>query len=85
MDIMLLLGWLLYGIVVGVISKLIYKGSVPSGFLSTLVVGVVGSFAGGFIRYLLTNSGDPFQPSGILFGVIGGVLTCFVHKKLNEL
>ena len=85
MDFMILLGWLVYGIIVGLISKAIYKGSVPSGFLSTLIVGVLGSFAGGFIKYLITESGDPFQASGILFGILGGILTCFMYKKLKEL
>jgi hypothetical protein len=85
MDLIVVLGWLLYGIIVGLISKAIYKGVVPSGFLSTLVVGIIGSFAGGFIKYMLTDSGDPFQPSGILFGVVGGILTCFLHKKIKEL
>lgn len=85
MNMILIIGWLLYGIIVGLISKSIYKGVVPSGWVSTLLVGVIGSFIGGFIKYLLTSSGDPFQASGILFGVVGGILTCFIHKKLNEL
>lgn len=82
MDLLLVLGWLLYGLVIGLISKSIYRGDVPTGFVSTLLVGVVGSFVGGFIRFLLTGHGDPFQPSGILMGVLGGVVACYIHKKL---
>ena len=82
MDLFLILGWLFYGLVVGLIAKSIYGNSVPSGFLSTLLVGVSGSFVGGFIRYLLTGYGDPFQPSGILMGIVGGVLACFIYRKL---
>lgn len=81
----LLLGWLLYGVIVGLIAKSIYKGVVPSGFVSTVVVGIVGSFIGGFLKYALTGSGDPFQASGLIFGVIGGILACFLHKKIKEL
>jgi uncharacterized membrane protein YeaQ/YmgE (transglycosylase-associated protein family) len=78
---MILLGWLFYGIIVGLITKAIYRGSVPSGFVSTLAVGIVGSFMGGFVRFLATGEGDPFQASGILMGVLGGILTCYLHKK----
>ncbi len=81
MDLFLLVGWIIYGIVVGLVSKAIYGGDVPSGFLSTLSVGVAGSFVGGFLRFLLTGAGNPFQPSGLLMGILGGVIACYVHKK----
>lgn len=80
-----LFGWLIYGLIVGLIAKSIYKGVVPSGFLSTAIVGISGSFVGGFLKYLLTGSGDPFQASGLIFGVIGGILACFAYKKIKEL
>ena len=77
----LLLGWLFYGIIVGLIAKAIYRGSVPTGLVSTLTVGIIGSFMGGFIRFLAIGEGDPFQASGILMGILGGVLTCYLYKK----
>lgn len=81
MDLFFLLGWLIYGIVVGLIVKAIYKTDVKSGLLTTLLVGVSGSFVGGFIKFLITGEGSSFQPSGILFGVIGGILACYLYKK----
>lgn len=73
--------WLTYGLFVGLIAKAIYRDkSSPSGFFSTLSIGVAGSFMGGFINYLMGN-GDPLQPSGVVMGVLGGVLTCFLHRK----
>lgn len=84
MDLFLLLGWLLYGIIVGVISKAIYRGSIPSGFVSTLLVGISGSFLGGFIKFLATGDGNPFQPSGLLLGVLGGIVASFIYKKMKQ-
>lgn len=81
MNLFFLLGWLAYGIIVGLIVKAIYKIDVQSGFLTTLLVGVAGSFVGGFIRFLLMGEGSSFQPSGILFGVIGGILACYLYNK----
>lgn len=73
--------WVVYGLFVGLMSKAIYRyKDSPKGFLSTLVIGVCGSFVGGFINYLM-GSGDPLQPSGFLMGVLGGVVTCFAYRK----
>lgn len=77
-----LLVWLVYGLVVGMISKAIYRyKDSPKGMLSTLAIGVAGSYVGGFVSYLL-GRGDPLQPSGIALGVLGGVLTSLAYRKL---
>lgn len=77
-----LLVWVVYGMVVGLLSKAIYRyKDSPTGFLSTLAIGVCGSFVGGFINHLM-GSGGPLQPSGIIMGVLGGVVTCFAYRKL---
>lgn len=77
-----LLVWMIYGLVVGLISKAIYRyKDSPTGFFSTLCIGICGSFVGGFINHLL-GSGGPLQPSGMLMGVLGGVVTCFAYRKL---
>jgi uncharacterized membrane protein YeaQ/YmgE (transglycosylase-associated protein family) len=78
-----LLAWLFYGLIVGLIAKAIYKDA-PTGFLGTLLVGISGSFVGGFIKYLLTGSGNPFQPSGILLGILGGIIACYTFRKIKE-
>lgn len=76
-----LLVWLVYGLVVGLISKAIYRyQNAPIGFVSTLAIGVCGSFVGGFINFLLINDG-PMRPAGLAMGVLGGVLTCYLYKK----
>lgn len=77
-----ILVWVVYGIIVGLISKSIYRyKDSPTGLISTISIGVCGSFVGGFINYLM-GSGDPLQASGILMGILGGVVTCFAYRKL---
>jgi len=80
-----LLLWLVYGLIVGLIVKAIYRGSLSAGFMSTVGIGIAGSFVGGLINYLLGGGGDPLQPSGFLMGIVGGIVACILHKKLNEL
>lgn len=77
-----LLAWVVYGLVVGLISKAIYRyKDSPTGMISTLLIGIVGSFVGGFINFLLGGT-SAVEPAGIMMGIIGGVLTCFIYRKL---
>lgn len=77
-----LLVWVVYGLIVGLISKVIYRyKDSPTGLLSTLAIGVCGSFVGGFISYV-AGGGSPLQPSGVAMGVLGGVITSFLYRKL---
>lgn len=77
-----LLVWIVYGLVVGLISKAIYRyKDSPTGFLSTLSIGVVGSFVGGFINYCLGGT-SAIEPAGIVMGVLGGIITSFAYRKL---
>jgi uncharacterized membrane protein YeaQ/YmgE (transglycosylase-associated protein family) len=77
-----LLVWVVYGLIVGLISKAIYRyKDSPTGFLSTLFIGVAGSFVGGFINYCLGGN-SAFEPAGVVMGVLGGIVTCFLYRKL---
>ena len=77
-----LLVWIVYGLIVGLISKAIYRyEDSPTGFLSTLSIGVAGSFVGGFINYCLGGT-SAIEPAGIVMGVLGGVITSFAYRKL---
>jgi hypothetical protein len=79
-----LLVWMVYGLVVGLVSKAIYKyQDSPKGLVSTLAIGVCGSFVGGFFNYLIGGDSNPIQASGLVMGILGGVITCFAYRKLT--
>jgi uncharacterized membrane protein YeaQ/YmgE (transglycosylase-associated protein family) len=44
-----LLGWILFGAVVGAIAKLMMPGRDPGGFIVTILLGIAGAMIGGFI------------------------------------
>lgn len=77
-----LLMWVFYGLIVGLIAKAIHRGPDPTGFLPTIGIGVVGSFIGGFINFIL-GKGNPFQTSGLAMGIVGGVIACFLYRKFK--
>jgi uncharacterized membrane protein YeaQ/YmgE (transglycosylase-associated protein family) len=76
---------LIVGIVVGAIARLIMPGAENMGLLMTGVVGIVGSFIGGFIARLFSPPADGsfIHPAGIFLSVIGALILLFVVKKMG--
>jgi uncharacterized membrane protein YeaQ/YmgE (transglycosylase-associated protein family) len=78
-----LLTWLVYGLLVGSISKAIVPGEENFGFIKTVALGVAGSYAGGAILYLIGQY-ESLSPAGIFMGVAGGILSLVVYNKLTK-
>ena len=65
------------GIIAGYLARLLVPGRDPMGFVQTVVLGVVGSFVGGFLGYVLFDKDiaeGGLQPSGIVGSIIGAVI-----------
>jgi uncharacterized membrane protein YeaQ/YmgE (transglycosylase-associated protein family) len=73
--------WTIYGIIVGSIAKALVPGEEKMGFLQTVALGVVGSYMGGSIMYLLGQY-KAVSPAGIFVGIAGAVIALIVYKKL---
>ena len=72
-----LIVWIVFGLIVGTVSKWFYplEGD-NQGMLTTVAVGVVGSFVGGMASYLLAHGSDQYQPAGFALSILGGVGCC---------
>lgn len=78
MDMILtLIGWAVFGLIIGAIARLLIPGRQAIGLLATMALGVVGSFVGGFLAYLFFG-GSPVQPSNWIGSIIGGVIALMV-------
>lgn len=73
-----LIGWMVLGLVAGVLGRLIVPGRQPIGLLKTMLLGVAGSFVGGFLAFLFTG-GTWLQPSGWVLSSLGAALTLAVY------
>lgn len=78
-----LLIWCIYGVVVGSITKSIVPGEERLGFFQTVILGVVGSYFGGAIMYLLGKY-DALSPAGLVMGVVGGIVVLMTYNKLQK-
>ena len=76
-----LLVWLIYGLFVGSLSKAIVPVNLRLGFFQTVALGVVGSYVGGAIMYMLGNY-NSLSPSGVFMGVAGGVISLVLYNKV---
>ena len=72
------------GILVGAIARFIMPGAQHMGLFMTGILGIVGSFVGGFIARLFNKpaAGAPFHPAGIILSVIGALIVLFVWQKV---
>jgi uncharacterized membrane protein YeaQ/YmgE (transglycosylase-associated protein family) len=76
-----ILGWVIFGLIVGVIAKLVMPGKDPGGLIVTVLLGIVGALVGGFIGRAL-GFYQPGQPAGYLMAIVGAILILFIYRKL---
>jgi uncharacterized membrane protein YeaQ/YmgE (transglycosylase-associated protein family) len=79
---MSIIGWILFGLVVGIVAKFLMPGRDPGGFVVTAAIGIVGALIGGFIgRALgLYQEGDPV---GFIMAVIGSIVLLVLYRAVR--
>jgi uncharacterized membrane protein YeaQ/YmgE (transglycosylase-associated protein family) len=77
------LGWILFGLVVGIVAKLMMPGRDPGGFIVTTILGIVGAVIGGFLGRTLGFYG-PGEPAGFLMATLGAVVLLFIYRMLRR-
>jgi len=81
-----ILGWILLGIVAGVIAKALLPGDDPGGFIITVIIGIVGALLGGFLARAL-GLGDPidefFDVSTWLAAIVGAIILLVVYRAVT--
>jgi len=72
------------GIVVGAIARFIMPGSEHLGLLLTGVLGIAGSFVGGFIARLFSKPADGalVHPAGLILSVVGALILLYAWQHL---
>jgi uncharacterized membrane protein YeaQ/YmgE (transglycosylase-associated protein family) len=74
------LGWMLFGLIVGVIAKLVMPGRDPGGIFVTMLVGIVGAVLGGFLGRAV-GWYQPGEAAGFVVATLGAILLLFIYRK----
>lgn len=76
---MAILSWILFGLVVGIIAKLLMPGRDPGGFIVTILLGIAGALVGGFIGRAMGFYGQG-QGAGWLMSILGAIVLLFIYR-----
>lgn len=78
-----IIGWIILGLLAGVIAKALLPGSDPGGFIITTVIGIVGALLGGWIASALFDA-DPmdefFDISTWLCAIAGSIILLLLYR-----
>jgi uncharacterized membrane protein YeaQ/YmgE (transglycosylase-associated protein family) len=72
-------GWIVIGIVAGVLGKLIMPGKDPGGFVVTILIGIAGSLLAGFLGQAV-GFYQPGQAGGWIGATVGAIILLFLYR-----
>ena len=78
---MSIFGWIFFGLVVGVVGKLLMPGRDPGGFILTILLGIAGALLGGFMGRSLGLYSEG-EPAGFLMAVVGSVILLVIYRLI---
>ena len=89
MSLLGLIVWLVVGIIVGAIAKAICPGHQRGGWVSALILGIIGSFIGGTLATLLTTGSLAIVSTGInilgiALAVVGALIAIFIWQQVSR-
>ena len=73
------IGWIVFGLIVGAIAKLLMPGRDPGGFIVTILLGIAGALLGGFLGRAMGwyNEGEP---AGFLMSLLGAIVLLLIYR-----
>ena len=79
------ISWLVFGLVIGAIARFLMPGQQSMSWLMTILLGVVGSFAGGALSAVLFAPSEGIvQPSGWIMSIIGALVVLFIYSRFSK-
>jgi uncharacterized membrane protein YeaQ/YmgE (transglycosylase-associated protein family) len=81
-----LISWAVFGLVIGLIARMLYPGRQPMGFIATMILGIVGSLLGGFVSYLFGFRPEEgaFSGAGWIMSIVGAMVVVWLGLFLGS-
>lgn len=78
---MAILSWIVFGLVIGFVAKLLMPGKDPGGFIITMLLGIAGALVGGFVGRAMGFYG-PGQPAGWIMSILGAIVLLVLYRVM---
>lgn len=76
-----ILGWILFGLIVGALAKLVMPGRDPGGIIVTMLIGIAGAVLGGFVGRALGFYREG-EAAGFLMALVGAILLLALYRMV---
>jgi uncharacterized membrane protein YeaQ/YmgE (transglycosylase-associated protein family) len=73
------IGWIIFGLIVGALAKLVMPGRDPGGIIVTMAIGIAGAVIGGWIGRLAGWYG-PNDAAGFVMSLLGAILLLWMYR-----
>ena len=77
------LGWIVFGLIVGALAKFVMPGRDPGGILVTIILGIVGALVGGFLGRALGLYQEG-EPAGFFGAFVGAVIVLLLYRMIRR-
>lgn len=81
MGIGAIIGWIIIGLIAGMLGKLIMPGDDPGGIFVTIILGIAGALVGGFLAGLIGIGGGGIIWS-IIIATIGAIILLAIYRAI---
>jgi uncharacterized membrane protein YeaQ/YmgE (transglycosylase-associated protein family) len=78
-----ILGWIVFGLIVGALAKFVMPGRDPGGVIVTMLLGIIGALVGGFLGRML-GLYEPGEPAGFVGAFLGAVLVLWIYRATRR-
>jgi uncharacterized membrane protein YeaQ/YmgE (transglycosylase-associated protein family) len=80
-----ILSWIVLGLIVGALAKLIMPGDDPGGIIVTILIGIVGAFLGGYLGSLFgLGKVTGFNFGSILLAIVGALILLIIYRIIRK-
>ena len=79
-----IVAWIFFGLIAGIVAKLLMPGRDPGGCIITMLLGILGAFVGGFIFELLTGRPQvmSFDFGSLFVAIVGAVVVLLIYRLI---
>jgi uncharacterized membrane protein YeaQ/YmgE (transglycosylase-associated protein family) len=83
-----IIGFLIFGLIIGLLARAIFPGRQQMGWLATAILGMVGSLVGGLIGHAIwggnsqANGSWGFTPGGWISSIIGAIIVLWIYLAI---